>query len=57
MAEATQELKDKISQDGSEDSNGSRLPGKGVVIPADESQPPDTKPSTERKPDKAPNGG
>src|SRR6266550_2716259 len=34
MAEATQELKDKISQDGSEDSNGSRLPGKGVVIPA-----------------------
>ena len=30
MAEATQELKDKISQDGSEDSNGSRLPGKGA---------------------------
>src|SRR5205809_4229018 len=33
MAEATEELKDTISNEGS-DSNGSRLPGKGVVTPA-----------------------
>jgi hypothetical protein len=34
MAETTEELKDTISSNGSEGGNGSRLPGKSIVLPA-----------------------
>src|SRR5438270_12544823 len=34
MAEATQELKDKLSPDGSGEEGAGSLPGKGVLLPA-----------------------